>query len=47
MTKSQRKAKTRSIEMSKVWSLKTWAITQHNQPKIASPQEEAKNTHHR
>jgi hypothetical protein len=28
--------------MSKVWSTKKWATTQHDQAKEASPQEEAK-----
>jgi hypothetical protein len=33
MTKSQRKVKIGSFEMSKTWSLKTWATARHNQVK--------------
>jgi hypothetical protein len=33
MTKSQRKAKIGSFEMSKTWSPKTWAMAQRNQVK--------------
>jgi hypothetical protein len=33
MTKSQRKAKTRSFEMSKAWPQNTWATARHDQAK--------------
>jgi hypothetical protein len=36
------KSQNRSSRMSKVWSTKKWATTQHDQAKEASPQEEAK-----
>jgi hypothetical protein len=35
MTKSQRKAKTLSFEMSKTWSSKTWAMARRNQVKYS------------
>jgi hypothetical protein len=43
MTRDQTKAKNKSSKLRKYWSLKIWAMTQHDQAKIASPQEEAEN----
>ena len=37
MTKRQRKAKTRSLEMIKTWSPKTWAMAQRNQVNHSLP----------
>jgi hypothetical protein len=39
MTRSQTRAK--SSKVSKTWSPKIWATTQHKQAKMTSPQEEA------
>jgi hypothetical protein len=42
MTRSQTEAKCKSSRVSKAWSLKKWATTQHNQARMASPQEKTK-----